>query len=261
MGTIAIDASNAYGLGVNSTGTLMAVVCWSRNKLFLYQLPSGRLLREVGDGAHAGPGKFNQPYQCCFTAEDNVLVAEFSNCRVQELTSAGDHRRMIPTTGHNPCAVCCNGTIIAVGMSAGKVHLFDYGTGAFRSQVGAGVLEKIIDTVKFSADGALLFARDRGATAVAISVADGTTVRHLTACEAIKPPQWDLQVVPSGELFVTDSTAGRISVFSADGATLLRSFGAKGEGDGQFKKPVAIAYANRRLYVLDNNCKRVQVFE
>ncbi len=70
-----------------------------------------------------------------------------------------------------------------------------------------------------------------------------------------------MQFVPNGELLVADYGNHRVCVFSADGDTLLRAWGTCGYVDGQFEYPIAIALVNSKLFVLDRNCSRVQVFE
>ena len=253
------DSASPYGLAVNSSATRMAVTSYNGNKVYVYRLPDGALSREVG-GLGTDPGKFNNPFRCCFAPGDNILVAEFGNKRLQELTPTGDHRRFItPVPG--AFSVCCNGTLIGVGVDGSKVQLYNYFSGALVREIGNDALSGNIDSLRFSSDSKLLFARARNYRTVAFAVGDGTLVRSLTGCQGIKHIEWDMELVPSGEVFVTDATEGRVCVYSPDGVTMRRSFGSRGDGAGQFQKPTALAYADRKLYVLDRNTKRVQVFE
>ncbi len=64
-----------------------------------------------------------------------------------------------------------------------------------------------------------------------------------------------------GEYVVADFWSHRVCVFSADGLELVRSWGMRGFGTGQFMFPVALAAAGRHLYVMDCGSGRVQVFE
>ena len=69
-----------------------------------------------------------------------------------------------------------------------------------------------------------------------------------------------LAVNGRGQLFVAEFSGHQVSVFNQNG--YLYSFGSKGEGPGQFKKPSQICVAPDRLvYVTDLGNNRVQVFE
>jgi DNA-binding beta-propeller fold protein YncE len=62
-----------------------------------------------------------------------------------------------------------------------------------------------------------------------------------------------------GHLYVADTYAHDIKVFSDDG-TLLRVIGRRGEGAGEFNFPTHLAWAQDELYVTDTLNNRVQVF-
>jgi len=66
----------------------------------------------------------------------------------------------------------------------------------------------------------------------------------------------------SGRLFVVDTKAHRVNVFSRDG-TLESSFGGRGIGDGEFNYPTLLwrSAADGRLFVTDSLNFRVQVFD
>ena len=62
------------------------------------------------------------------------------------------------------------------------------------------------------------------------------------------------------EIVVTDFGNRRIQVFSSDG-TYLRSFGTKGDTQGEFNYPAGIALDNNgHIVVVDSNNHRVQIF-
>lgn len=68
-------------------------------------------------------------------------------------------------------------------------------------------------------------------------------------------------VATDDRLYVVDTTVHRIVVMSLSGA-ILRSFGGRGTGPGQFNFPTNIARAsNGRLYVTDSMNFRVQIFD
>jgi DNA-binding beta-propeller fold protein YncE len=65
-------------------------------------------------------------------------------------------------------------------------------------------------------------------------------------------------VDPSGTVYVADTGNNRIQKLGANGQSFL-VFGRSGSGDGEFRKPTAIAVdASRHVYVVDTGNNRVQ---
>ena len=61
-------------------------------------------------------------------------------------------------------------------------------------------------------------------------------------------------------LIATAKSKHRLVVFDADSGQRLRDFGEKGEGIGQFRRPNGIAVLDNRLFVVERDNRRVQVF-
>jgi len=65
---------------------------------------------------------------------------------------------------------------------------------------------------------------------------------------------------PDGHIFVADFYNHRIQEFTSDGQ-FVQAFGEKGSGEGQFDRPVDLAFDREgRLYVVDFGNDRIQVF-
>jgi len=65
----------------------------------------------------------------------------------------------------------------------------------------------------------------------------------------------------SGRLYVVDTAAHRVNVFSRDG-TLQSSFGRRGAGEGEFNYPTLLwRDAQGRIYVTDSLNFRIQIFD
>jgi DNA-binding beta-propeller fold protein YncE len=82
-----------------------------------------------------------------------------------------------------------------------------------------------------------------------------------TSNDALNGPS-DVAFAPNGDIFVSDgeSTNTRVVKFSANGK-LIKFWGTKGAGPGQFDVPHAIAIDSQgRLYVADRSNKRIQLF-
>lgn len=72
----------------------------------------------------------------------------------------------------------------------------------------------------------------------------------------------DVAVSSDGKkVFVADSKAHRIAVFDAATGKLERTFGRRGQGDGEFNFPTALVFGPEGdLYVVDQASARVQIF-
>ncbi len=69
----------------------------------------------------------------------------------------------------------------------------------------------------------------------------------------------DNTVQSNGWIYVSDSRANQIKCYS--NSTLVKTFGTKGSGNGQFDFPVGLYVSpSRELFVVDQNNDRVQVF-
>ena len=81
-----------------------------------------------------------------------------------------------------------------------------------------------------------------------------------SAAGMLKCP-WGVAVNERNEIAVTDTGNNRIQVFSSDG-TYLRSFGRKGDKQGEFNFAAGIAFdpKNGNIFVADSENHRVQLF-
>ena len=74
----------------------------------------------------------------------------------------------------------------------------------------------------------------------------------------------DVVVAPNGDIFVSEGHGGgnnRIFKFTKDGK-LIKTWGRKGTGPGEFDTPHALAMDSRgRLFVGDRNNNRIQIFD
>jgi DNA-binding beta-propeller fold protein YncE len=69
-----------------------------------------------------------------------------------------------------------------------------------------------------------------------------------------------IAVDSSGRIYVTDRTYHNVQIFDNDG-NFLYKFGTLGNNDGQFSIPSGIAVDSTRIYVVDSENNRIQVFQ
>ncbi|MDJ0840438.1 MAG: NHL repeat-containing protein [Acidobacteriota bacterium] len=70
----------------------------------------------------------------------------------------------------------------------------------------------------------------------------------------------DIALSPQDQIYILDSGNGRIQVFDLQGR-FVRTFGAEGQGPGEFDQPESMAFFGNQLWVADRNNGRIQVFE
>jgi tripartite motif-containing protein 71 len=247
----------------------MAVSFNDEHSVRVYRLVDGTatLLHTIGSNG-IGPNQFRGPDRMCLTPAGNLLVCESSNNRVQELTGLSEsepqHVRFILVGG--ALTVALLGDSLVVGTDDGTMQLLSYVSGAHIRTFGSrgrgpGQIGGQCEALRFTPDGRFIVAVEYWDTRVSMfRVSNGGFVKHIGA-GVLSDGNKDVQFTSSGELLVADSRNHRVCVFSADGDTLLRTWGTKGSADGQFQHPSALVLVGSKLFVLDYSSARVQLFE
>jgi hypothetical protein len=266
-----ITGGSKLGLVVSPNGRYMAVSYYHEDKLRVYRVEAdgaATLLHTVGTTAGANPKQFNNPVKMCSAPAGNLLVCEYGNDRVQELTGLGEaepqHVRFIPIK--YAWAIALHGDVLAVGTDIGTIELLSYASGALIrsiSVIGSGP-DRMGDRcagLRFTPDGRFVVAAEQDNKRLSMfRASDGGFAKHIGA-GVLANGNKDVQFAQNGELLVADFYNHRVCVLNADGDTLLRTWGTHGSADGQFKLPTALALVDSKLFVLDFNSARVQVFE
>ncbi len=237
----------------------MAVSHVIEHRLRVYRIEADgalTLLHAFG-GYGAKPKQFKEPFKMCLAPNGNLLVCDYCNNRVQELTGLGEaepaHVRDIKVTKAQTIAV--HGDMIAVGPSNATVVLLCYATGTIIRTLGSkgtdrGYIGGFTEGLRFTLDGIYILVAERTNKRLSkFRVSDGAFVDFYCEGQVSDGPK-DVEIAPSGEVIVTEFNAHRVCVFSGDGRTLLRTWGAHGTADGQFKQPTALALVGNKLFVL-----------
>ena len=132
MRKIGVVDGNTLGIVVSSDEKWMAVTSLANRNITVYKVDDGTVVRTIGSYG-SGPAQFRDPVKLCFVAgSNNLLVCDYSNDRVQELTLEGGFVRAIAVETW-PYSVATNGELIVVGKytsgAGNKVVVFRYGSG------------------------------------------------------------------------------------------------------------------------------------
>ena len=251
------------------------VASHSDHTLSVYSLPCGDHIRTFGSEG-AGKGQFDWPAMLCFSVAGNILVAEYSNKRVQEITLTGDHVRFIgegmiddPIWG-----IAANAELIVVGkfacFSTNRIMMFDAVSGAFVRAFGdygdvPGQLMEYCAGARFTPDSRHIIVAESKSNGNGGRLSVFTVAGEFVRCigEGEVKDADDVEFTDSGDIIVCDCDSHHICAYSADGSTLLRQWGGAVDTEGVTVSlsPSALAMCGGQLYVLDAVNKSVQVFE
>ena len=175
----------------------------------------------------SGPGQFNYPRGVAIDTGGNILVADYGNHRIHQLSSTGKHLRTVGTQGSGPLQFS-SPVGITVHPRTGKVYVTEYSN--HRIQV-------------LNSD--LTYSSSFGS-------------RGSNNGEFNFP--YDVSTDAEGNVYVADCYNHRIQVFTVNGV-YLRQFGSEGEGEGELQKPVSIAIDSGNVaYVGEVGNNRISIF-
>ncbi|CAI8056143.1 E3 ubiquitin-protein ligase TRIM71 [Geodia barretti] len=214
-----------WGIAVREEGEMVVV---ERSGHCLSIISSGgEKLSSIGNNG-SGPGHFKNPKGVAIDTGGTILVADYSNHRIQQLSSTGKHLiRKVGREGDGPLQFK-GAAGVAVNPHTQEVYTLDMNN--HRIQILSSDLTYCNEFGRFGSNNG----------------------------EFIKP--YDVSVDKDGNVYVADCENHRIQVFTDDGV-YLRQFGKKGKGEGELNMPVSIAVdSNNVVYVGEWENSRVSVF-
>ena len=209
------------GIAVNSEGLIAVADCEKHCILIFYK--EGKYVRKLG--CHGdNPGELNGPVDVAYITDDEILVADELNHRIQNFNV------------HTGKFINCFGT---------------HGTGGAEFKNPAGVCmdgqERVV-VAEFSSSRVQVLTKD-GAPAFKFGDSGPEKLNRPVGC-----------IYHKDTFIVCDSCNGCVKVFDSSGR-FLRKIGGKGQADGQFVKPFGL-YVDKHgnLLVSDFSSCHVQQF-
>ncbi len=161
-------------------------------------------------------------------------------------------------------AVDRDGRLYVTDVSRAAIYVFDQPAGQLEVWEIAG------EQLRFKTPvGIVVIETDEGGREILVADADlkrivrldqsGKPVGHFGSDVLVRPT--GLARDPAtGNLYVADTHAHDVKIFSAEGRLLRRvGAGGRGEGEGQFNSPTHLAFARGQLYVTDTLNSRIKV--
>ncbi|MBI4558682.1 MAG: hypothetical protein HY706_13965 [Candidatus Hydrogenedentes bacterium] len=231
-----------------------------------------RYVTTIG-GVGGGAGQFDQPMGIAFAPEGWFVVTDAGNARVQQFRPDGRPWRQWSVSGDGRSelrkpvgvAVDSDGGIWVTDYEADTIH--HYGsTGEPRGIFGRSGNDKgefdAPSGVAVTGDG-LLAVADFYNHRVQLVKPDGEFVRSLGGQDYSNGLNYPTRVTaaPDGRLWVADAYNHRVVVFDPLSGDLVRHFGKKGHGPGEFDVSSGIALLpGERVAVVDFMNHRVQIW-
>ena len=246
------------------------VVCeWRANCMTVFD-SSYRRLRSFGNTG-SDESRLDRPLGVAISPDNTVFVASF-HC-VKKFTLEGQFIASVGSLGSGqlqfniPWAIAYNNTNNRVYVCDTDNHRITILNNdlTFHSSFGSKGQEtgqfNMPEGISVDSKGNVLVA-DSYNNRIQVFTASGrhlSSITHTTPGQRLQEPI-SVAVGPDDWVYVVEFTANRVSVFDENGK-YIKSFGKKGNKDGEFKGPYCIAVSDDGcVYVSDTENNRVQLF-
>jgi DNA-binding beta-propeller fold protein YncE len=258
-----------YGIDVSVQHGLVVMSDFYHYTLDVHSLTDGSLVRRIG-GQGDGKGQFDfLSGGLCVTPDGNsVLVAEFSNNRVQQVSILdGSWMRFIGEgVLKKPDFVDCNADVVVVSESWNhRISVLSWADDSMRAQFGSlgnspGQL-RFPCGIRLLADGSGLVVADNFNNRLCVFALSGEFVAAVgSGAQGLNRPYDVRECALDGSFVVGNSGCHTLTRLSRDGSK-VETFGKKGKGNGDFKAPVAFAaLPDGGMVVREYINERFQVF-
>lgn len=278
-----------YGLVIVSGSTLF--------RLYVYSLADGSFIRSVGEeGTGKGQFVFNHGGMCVSPGGDSVLVAEWGNDRVQEISILDGSWVRFVGEGvlEVPQFVDCNADVIAVSEWNDRISVFSWADGTVRAQFGkrgfdVGQLFRPFG-LRLLADGSGVAVVDQGNSRLCVFTLSGECLATMGSLERHPDCEGDelyyflsrglctggiwtprenwfrfpydvMEDVSDGGFVVSNHWGNNLTKLSRDGSK-VEVLGKRGKKDGELDRPgILAALPGSKMVIRDGSYgTRIQVF-
>jgi hypothetical protein len=261
-----IACLKSYGICVVVPHGLVVVSDHNANKLHMYSLINGTLIRSIGSKKD-GKGQFRLGCGglCVSPDGDSVLVAEYHNNCVQQVRIVDGSWVRFVGKGvlESPQYVDCNAAVIAVSEWYHRISVLSWADGSVRAQFGSygsgpGQLDRPCG-VRLLADGSGVVVADLDNHRLCVFTLSGEFVTAVGSEEqGLSKPSDVLECASDGSFIVANFHGDSFIKVSRNGVH-FDVYCKQGSGDGEFNHPTALAaLPNDGCLVVDSGNRRVQ---
>ena len=255
--TLPFSGDDYYSVAVTPDGQY---VIGANDCISVYRVDTGECMSTFGRERGLAAGAFNFPFCISATSRSSILVADYLNARIQEVSLVGEHLRFLggDFLGTDRIrGMCMHGDTVAVGKSSGntngRVVLFSYSTNSSLRTFGCyGILEKQIGNVTdlcFSSDGKQILVAEK-MSRLSLFTVEGVFIKTFGA--GVISGRFYTNIFFSGtSIFVADDGNNRLCVFSTETDAFQTL---------EVRNPRALAGYKNKLFVLSRH-DGVHIFE
>jgi sugar lactone lactonase YvrE len=220
-------------------------------------------------GEGTGPGELDDVVDVAVDGSGNVYAAEYGTGRVQRFSSAGAYLNGWTIEGErHPSALAADQSGNVYVVTSNQIMKYEGATGRPLGTFNSAKSDFLgfYDVAIFPNGDLLTYTRGSTGDLVRLDPNGQEVGRYSKAIVGsgdTSPVPWQLRVAADGLgnmlALYTDSTRPEVFTYAPDGK-LTRRFGGRGDSEGQFSNPDALAVDGKgRIYVAD--CNSVQVFD
>jgi DNA-binding beta-propeller fold protein YncE len=256
------------GVAVNKKGEII-VAERDRHCISIFS-PTGEKLRSFGSQG-SEPGQFKDPQGLTVDDDDNILVADTGNKRIQKFTPNGkfvalstrskcDFMYPVSVKVHPHSKLVYVSDFVTFHVYILNVDLtFNHWFGGCDADVGQ--FHETLDAT-FDSTGNVYVGGKESYNGIQVFTPEGLYLRkfgsHGSGDGQLDYPS-AIAIDKQDIVYVTESNNNRVSIFKADG-TFLTTFGTSGGKPGQFTHPHGIAVDNDGYIYVSDIGGRVQIF-
>lgn len=230
------SAERPWGVAITPRGDVV-VTEYLGNCISVFS-PNMKRLQSFGS-LGSGKGQFNSPCGITVDGGGNVLVADSHNHRIQKFTTEGQFLTTVGSRGREPLHFECplgiafnpaNGKVYVVDVNCIQVLHSDLTFCHTFGKEGANKGQFNLPWDVACDSSGKVYVTDNRNNRIQIFTAKGKFVRMLGQGRAAPT----CIAIDSDNLVYVSDESGHVSVFTSEGQ-LLKEFGKKGEGPGEFK--------------------------
>ena len=274
-GTANGEFSSPHGIAVDTAGNIY-VADLGNHRVQVFD-SVGTFLFKIGNATNAAgsaDGEFNNPCGITIDPENNIIVTEITNNRIQVFNSTGTFMCKFGSLGAGTANL--NGPQGVAVDNTGKILVSDTDNGRIQVLSRTGNTISYVRTISsfgtndsqlssnrgiaVNADNDIIVANPNNGT-VKIFKNDGTFLFKIAEPVALGNNGGVAIDILNDTIWAVDSTANAIKKFTSTGM-LVSQFGTNGTGNGQFNGPTSIAVHMQtgNICVADTDNSRIQVF-
>ncbi|GAB0088489.1 hypothetical protein DMENIID0001_029270 [Sergentomyia squamirostris] len=266
------DSKNGLGSPTSPTVAAVGITGAAGMSPRTQYLQKRRQLFQLG-GRGSEPGSFTWPRGIAVSPDNNIVVADSSNHRVQIFDSNGIFMKEFGEYGNAEgefdclAGVAVNriGQYIIADRYNHRIQVFDPAGRFLRTFGSQGTADGKFNYPWGVTTDALgfIYVCDKENHRVQVFQSDGTFVGKFGTCGSkegqLEHPHY-IAVSNTNRVIVSDSNNHRIQIFDVNGR-VLSTFGSEGCEDGQFKFPRGVAVDDQGyICVADSGNNRIQIF-